>query len=256
MFYYYAFIFFLFGLIIGSFLNVCIYRIPMKQTIVTVPSHCMSCNHQLAWCDLIPLFSWLFLGGKCRYCNAKISAQYPIIEFLNGAIYLAIYLYFGIGSLTQTLSVILFCAFASALLTLSVIDIYHQEIPDGINLFIIVIAVIFTIIDRQNWLSHIIGFFAISVPLLIIALILPNGMGMGDVKLYASCGLFIGWELTVLSLVLASILASIGGIALIVIKKVKKGFKSHIPFGPFIALSILICMFFGDFIIDWYLGFF
>ena len=125
-------IIFLYGIIIGSFLNVVIYRLPLKENIVTTRSHCMSCGYQLRWYDLVPLFSWLLLGGKCRKCKAKISIQYPIIEALNGILYIFVFMKFGVS-----VDSLLYCLLFSALLALSVIDFRTYEIPVGINVFIL-----------------------------------------------------------------------------------------------------------------------
>ena len=180
---------FIYGIVIGSFLNVCIYRIPKEESIVTVNSHCMSCNQKLKWYDLFPLFSYLFLGGKCRYCKAKISWQYPLVEFLNGVLYLVTFLVMGIGrNVFETIYVLLVCAFFSSLLVLSGIDITHRIVPYKICAFILVLGIAVTAVDYTNWLSHIIGLFIISVPLLILMMF--NAMGGGDMVLYAAAGLF------------------------------------------------------------------
>lgn len=248
---FYAVLFFLYGIIIGSFLNVCIYRIPLNETIVTTPSHCMSCNHRLAWYDLFPLFSYLFLGGKCRYCKAKISFQYPLVEFLNGAVYLLTYLNLGVGDIKQTLFTFIICIFFSALIVLSGIDIKYQLIPDKINLFILILGIIVFILDIKNWPEHIIGMFIVSVPMFILLLL--GGMGGGDMKLYFAAGLLIGWKNALLSVCIASILAALASIVLLALKKAKDGGKTRIPFGPFIALSMPIVIFWGNDIINWYL---
>ena len=249
---YYAVVFALMGIIIGSFLNVCIYRIPLKETIVTVPSHCTHCNHKLAWYDLFPLFSYLFLGGKCRYCKEKISMQYPAIELLNGIAYLVTYLMIGTDSPSNVIYSIVICIFLSAMIVLAGIDITHQIVPDSINVFILIITIPVLILDRSNWLSHLIGIFAVSVPLLGIAM-LTNGMGGGDIKLYAVCGLFLGWKLTLLSLFLTSVIASVFGIILMLMKKAKDGKKTRLPLVPFIAVSNFISIFWGYDLIKWYI---
>lgn len=250
---YYAIVYFIMGVLIGSFLNVCIFRIPLNQTVVTTPSHCMSCNHKLAWYDLFPLFSWLFLGGKCRYCKAKISAQYPLVEFLNGILYLSVYLVLKPAGVETIAYSIIYCMFFSALLVLSFIDLKHRTVPVKINIFILILAIPILILDRANWLSHLIGFFSISVPLLIIALV-SNGMGGGDIKLFAVCGLLLGWQKTIVSLAAASISGSIIGILILLLYKPKDGRKTRIPFVPFIALGMLISTLFGDAIINWYVS--
>lgn len=247
----YLVLFFVYGLLIGSFLNVCIYRIPLNQTVVTTPSHCMSCNHKLAWYDLFPLFSYLFLGGKCRYCKTKISMQYPVIEGLNALLYVLTFLMVGVDTVQRLVVCLLICFLNSALIVLSVIDIRTQEIPFKINVFIFVLAVIMVIIDRANWLEHIIGFFIISVPFFVLMLF--NAMGGGDMKLYAVIGLFMGWRLTLISLVVASIVGAVFSIFLVACKKADEGGKTRIPFGPFIAISVPVALFWGYDIINWYI---
>lgn len=248
---FYLILFFIYGLLIGSFLNVCIYRIPLNQTVVTTPSHCMSCNHKLAWYDLFPLFSYLFLGGKCRYCRAKISMQYPIVEALNACLYVLTFLMIGVDNIQKLAFCIIICLLNSALIVLSVIDIKTQEIPFKINIFIFILAIAVVIIDRAAWVEHLIGFFVISVPFFI--LVLFNAMGGGDMKLYAVLGLFMGWKLTLLSLAIASIIGAVFSIILVACKKAEDGGKTRIPFGPFIAASVPIVLFWGYDIINWYI---
>lgn len=244
-FYYCMVCFFLFGLVVGSFLNVCIFRIPKGETVVTVPSHCTSCGHKLVWYDLFPFFSYLFLGGKCRYCKAKISVQYPIVELLNALLWVVIYIVFGGLSVTS----VIYCLFASALVVISVIDIRDGIIPDRINAFIFILGIIITALDYNNWAVHIIGFFAVSVPLLVPLFI--KGMGGGDVKLFAVCGLLVGWKLIVLTLVAACFLGTAFSI-FIMIKNKATG-KTAVKFGPFISLGLLISVVWGEQIINWYL---
>ena len=181
-------IIFLYGIVVGSFLNVCIYRIPKKENIAIVRSHCMTCNYQLKWYDNIPLFSWIILRGKCRNCKAPISPQYPIIEASNGLLWLLIAIVNGLN-----VDSLLFALLASALLVLSVIDFRTYEIPIGINIFILALGLIMSVYHYTDWLSHVIGFFAVSIPLYIIILATKGrGIGGGDMKLMAVAGLLLG----------------------------------------------------------------
>ena len=166
----------IYGILIGSFLNVCIYRIPKKENIAIVRSHCMTCSHQLKWYDNIPLFSWITLRGRCRYCKAPISPQYPIIEASNGLLWLLVAIVKGIS-----VDSLLYALFFSALLTLSVIDFRTYEIPAGINIFILALGLIMTVYHYMDWLDHVIGFFAVSIPLYII-IIATDGRGIGHRK--------------------------------------------------------------------------
>ena len=147
---------FLFGIVIGSFLNVCIYRIPKGEDIVKVNSHCMTCGYQLKWYDLIPIFSYIFLRGKCRKCKTKLSCQYPIIEAVNGFMYVLIFAVNGLNVESGIYSLM-----ASALLVLSVIDFRTYEIPFGINVFIFLLACIHMLLDLAQWKSYVIGFFTV-----------------------------------------------------------------------------------------------
>ena len=167
---------FIFGIVIGSFLNVCIYRIPKKEDIVKINSHCMSCNYRLKWYDLIPLFSYIFLGGRCRKCKTKLSVQYPLIEGLNGLLYVLVVAVNGLS-----IESLLYCLMFSALLTLSVIDFRTYEIPFGINLFILALGLIRVALDYRNFLNYLIGFLSVSGFLYLLFLITKGrGIGGGD----------------------------------------------------------------------------
>ncbi|HBN84106.1 MAG TPA: prepilin peptidase, partial [Clostridiales bacterium] len=171
-----------FGLVIGSFLNVCIYRIPRKESVVTVPSHCTGCNVKLKPYDLIPVFSFLILKGRCRTCSEKISIRYPVIESLNALLYLICYWRFGFAF--HIIPKMILC---STLLVISAIDIDTQEIPNGSVLLIIILGLANIFMDPSlTWKDGLIGFIAVSVPMLIIALISNGGMGGGDIKLMAA----------------------------------------------------------------------
>ena len=159
-------IIFLYGIVIGSFLNVLIYRIPKKENIAIKRSHCMECGYQLKWYDLIPIFSYLFLRGRCRKCGARISVQYPIIEAVNGILYVLLFLKHGL-----TIETLLYCLLFSALLALSIIDFRTFEIPVGFNYFILVLGIARIATDYRNWLLYVIGLVSVSVVLLIIFLI-------------------------------------------------------------------------------------
>ena len=239
---------FVLGLAIGSFLNVLIYRLPRKIQTVKGSSFCPSCEHSLNWTDLIPVFSFLFLRGKCRYCKGKISIRYPIIELLNALCYMAAFLVFGLSVKTVALSIV-----SSCLITLAMIDFDFKIIPDRFNIIIAVCGLVLLIFLRDLvWYDRLIGFFAVSVPLLIAAII-TGGMGEGDIKLFAACGLVLGWKSVLLSLLISSIIAAIVGIILIKTKKANR--KTEIPFGPYIAAAVLISMLIGDRIINTYFSF-
>lgn len=240
---------FLMGITIGSFLNVCIYRIPNNEDIVSKRSHCMSCGNVLNWYELIPLFSYIMQGGKCRSCKTKLSVQYPLIELLNGLIYVWIFMVNGL-----TLESILFCICASVLIVLSVIDWRTYEIPYGCNIIIGILGIIRVVFcDLAHWYEYVIGFFIVS-GLFLIILIVSNGraMGGGDVKLMAAAGLLLGWKGIILSLMLGSIAGSIIHLTLMKVQ----GKERVLAFGPYLALGIFIAMLYGNEIITWYLNMF
>lgn len=237
---------FLYGIVIGSFLNVCIYRIPKKESIVTVGSHCMNCNHKLVWYDLFPLFSFLFLRGKCRYCGSKLSVQYPIIELVNGILYVIIFCINGID-----IESILYCALASALLALSVIDYRTLEIPIGINTVILIVGIVHAVFDFENIIHYIIGFFSASLFLLLCFIITKGrGIGGGDIKLMAVAGLCLGWKNIMLALVLGCVIGSV--IQCIIIGITRN--KTKFAMGPYLSAGIFIAMLWGNRFWEWYIG--
>lgn len=239
---------FLIGISIGSFLNVCIYRIPKKEDIVFERSHCMSCGNVLKWYELIPLFSFIVQGGKCRNCKTKLSAQYPLIELLNGLIYVWIFIVKGFCPES-----ILFCICASVLIVISVIDWRTFEIPFGCNIVIGILGIVRVILDLAHWYNYVIGFFTVSGLFLIIYWITKGrGIGGGDIKLMAAAGLLLGWQNILLSLMIGSIAGSVIHLALMKIQ----GKDRVLAFGPYLAFGIFISMLYGNDIITWYLGMF
>lgn len=236
---------FLFGITIGSFLNVVILRLPLKENIVTTRSHCMSCGYQLRWYDLVPLFSYLVLGGKCRKCKTRISIQYPIIEALNGILYLLVFMKYGVS-----VDSLLYCLLFSALLALSVIDFRTYEIPVGINYFILGLGILRVVTDLPNWKEYLIGFLAVSVFLYLIYLLSGGrAIGGGDVKLMAVCGLLLGWKLIILAFLLGCILGSV-----IHLLRMKLSEEDHVlAMGPYLSMGVAICALYGNQFLDWYL---
>ena len=237
-------IIFLYGIVIGSFLNVCIYRLPEKENIVKIRSHCMKCGYQLKWYDLVPLFSYLFLGGKCRKCKQKISVQYPLIELLNGSMYCMIFAGYGIS-----VESLLYALLISALITLSVIDFRTYEIPVGINIFILALGLIRVITDYTDWLNYAVGFILVSGFLYIVYLMTKGrGIGAGYIKLMAVCGLLLGWKLILLSFVLGCIIGSI-----IHLIRMKVSGQGHVlAFGPYLSIGVAVSVFVGNQLLAWY----
>lgn len=237
---------FLYGIVIGSFLNVCIYRLPKKENIVKIRSHCMNCGYQLKWYDLIPLFSYLALGGRCRKCKQKISIQYPIIETLNGVLYMILFAEYGLS-----IETLLYCLLFSALLTLSVIDFRTYEIPLGINLFILALGLIRVATDYTNWPYYVIGLICVSGILFLLYWISGGrAIGGGDVKLMAACGLLLGWQLIVAGFVFGCILGSV--VHLLRMKISKEG---HVlALGPYLSVGVMASVLWGASFWSWYLG--
>ncbi len=245
---YASFLIFVLGLLVGSFLNVCIYRIPAGENIAIKRSHCMSCGHTLRWYELIPLFSWLIQRGKCRSCKSKISIQYPLIELSNALAWIAIWFVWGFRWVT-----ILYCLCASCMIVISVIDERTKEINLGLNIFIFVLGVVATGIDYKEWLYHIIGMFAVSTLFLFIVMVSKErAMGLGDVYFMTGSGLLLGWKHILLAMTLGCLLGSI--IHIIRMKVSKKG--NQLAFGPYLCLGVYLTMLVGNPILQWYLSFF
>lgn len=259
---------FLFGILIGSFLNVCIYRIPKGENITTTRSHCQTCGNVIKWYDLIPILSFILLKGKCRSCKAKLSVQYPLIELLNGLLYMLIAAVAGIN-IKSVLTMLL----ASALIVIAVIDWRTYEIPFGLNVFIACLGIAVTITDSLKlhgiWdgsfvandfsrrlaalalVSHMIGAVSVSGFLLVLYLITRGrGIGGGDIKLMAAAGLFLGWKSCILAFVIGCIAGSI-----IHIIRMKVSNEDHVlAFGPYLAAGIFIASLWGERIVNAYLS--
>lgn len=247
------FIVFLFGLLIGSFLNVCIYRIPLGKTVVKGRSYCPSCNALISWYCNIPVFSFLFLKGRCKVCGEKISLVYPAVELGNAVLYVFVFYQYGL-----TVSAVFIAALFSLLIIISLIDLRCQIIPDGLVLVILVLGAVNglyqILVMNVPWFTFVIGFFAASAPLYLLAMIYKGGMGGGDIKLMAAAGLFIGWKLILLSLFMGALY---GGVASVYILASGKGsLKSAVPFGPMLSLGIITCVLASDFLLSWYLSLF
>ena len=239
---------FLFGIVIGSFLNVCIFRIPNHETVVTERSHCMNCGYQLSWYDMVPVFSWLCLGGKCRKCKTPISPQYPIVEAVNGILYMVVFAVNGFS-----LESILYCLFVSALLVLSVIDWRTYEIPIGINIFILVLGILHTALDYSNWLTYVVGFFSVSLFLFLLLWISKGrAIGGGDVKLMAVAGLLLGWKLAVLAFFIGCIVGSV----IHLLRMKLSGADKVLAMGPYLSVGLFIAALWGNAMIGWYVGMF
>ena len=239
---------FLLGCCVGSFCNVLIYRIPKEEEFVKTPSHCMACGHELKWFELIPVLSWLLQKGKCRACGVKLSAQYPVVELLNGLMWLVAGLLFR----GDWLQVGLYCGLYSMLMVLSVIDWRTFIIPNGINLVIFLLGVVRLVTDLQNWSLYLIGMVSVALVFFLLHVLTGGqGLGMGDVKLVAGAGLLLGWP----KMLLAVLIGSLGG-ALIHMARMKRGAERKLAFGPYLAAGIWFSALVGQQMIEAYLSLF
>jgi leader peptidase (prepilin peptidase)/N-methyltransferase len=242
------------GLIIGSFLNVCIYRLPRRESINWPPSHCTTCHHRLKWHENVPVVSWLVLRGRCRRCHARISVMYPLVELVTGGLFVAAYLIYG---WTPMLAVRL--VFACAMVVLFAIDLRHHLLPNVITVPGVVVGFLLSLFLPPGWKASIIGLVAGGGVLFAIAegyyrLRGIEGLGMGDVKMLAMIGAFLGWKLMLVTLILASFAGSIIGVGIIALGR--GGMKAALPFGTFLAVGALTAAVVGDPLVEWYTGFY
>jgi leader peptidase (prepilin peptidase)/N-methyltransferase len=242
----------LLGLAIGSFLNVCIYRIPRRQSLNHPPSRCPHCGNQLRWVDNIPVVSYLVLGGRCRKCRKGISVRYPLVELLTMGLFL---LHYSVFDWTPLLAVRLL--FACAMVVLFAIDLEHQILPDVITLPGIVAGLLFSLFLPPGAMSALLGAVAGGGVLFLIAeawsrLRNVEAMGFGDVKMLAMIGAFLGVKLVLLTFVLSSFIGGLAGGLLIL--SGRGTMASKVPFGTFLAVAALIASLYGDGMVNWYLG--
>ena len=240
------------GLCIGSFLNVCIYRIPKEESIVFPASHCTSCGHELKFYELIPVFSYIFLRGRCIKCKSKISIKYPLIEVLNGLLYLLLFIKYGLS-----FNFIFYCLLVSLLIVISIIDLESKYVYSSTTIVGVLLAIIYIIIGAylgevkilNNLLGGLIGY-----GIIFLIIILTGGMGEGDADIAGICGLFVGIKGVLVALFLAIILGGIFA-SIVLILKIKDR-KSEIAFGPYIAIGTLIWLLIGQKILTLYVSFF
>jgi leader peptidase (prepilin peptidase)/N-methyltransferase len=245
---YYVFAFVL-GLCIGSFLNVCIYRIPLGISVARGRSICPNCSRTLKPYDMVPVLSYIILGGKCRFCSARISPRYPFVELLGGVCFLAPALIYGFSPLAP-----LYMAFLAVLIPVAFIDAEHGIIPDRFHFMILALAIAgFFLQPGITWLERLIGCFAVSLPMLIIALA-TGGFGGGDIKLMAASGLLLGWQLTLLAFFIGAITSALYALIALRRKVPDEDGKRRMPFGPFLALGLALSALFGSAVIGWYLS--
>jgi len=240
------------GLCFGSFANVVAYRVPRNESLLSPPSRCPKCGRRLVTTDLIPILSWLLLRGKCRSCGEGIALRYPVTEAIGALLFYGMACYAG-----ANLAVVPLCVFAFVLLSISLVDLETQEIPDALvitgavaGILWIAAGAIFTRFDflAPHWADALLGAVAGAAPLFLIdriAIIIlgKEGFGFGDVKLMLMAGLFLGWKLALIALLFAVIAGGAVGAALMAAKKLERG--SYMPFGPFLAIGSLMSLWFG-----------
>ena len=247
-----VFIIFLFGLCIGSFLNVCIYRLPASKTITDPPrSICPSCNRQIRYYDNIPILSYLWLKGRCRHCGTRIPFRYVVVELMTGVVAVGILFHFGL-----TLEGLIYFVFISSLIIMTFIDIDHRIIPDVITLPGILIGLIASLaLPTVGFKDAVIGLLVGGGSLWLVAwvyylLTRKDGMGGGDIKLLAMMGTIIGLKGVIFTIFVSSAVGTLVGVTLMIIKG--KDMKFAVPFGPFLSIGAITYIFFGHEIIRAY----
>ena len=251
----FIFLFAILGLVVGSFLNVCIDRLPQNKSIAYPPSHCEACEHKLAVKDLIPVFSYLRLRGRCRYCQASIPRKLLWVEVATAVIFALLYWHYG---LSAELGVLAF--YGCLFIIIFVIDLEHGLILNKVVYPGMVVALLLALYPWP-WLTQSIGMRVAYAALggaigftifLLIALVSRGGMGWGDVKLAALIGLAAGFPMVFVAIIMAAILGGIVAVALLIARK--RGRREMIPFGPFLAVAAMVTLLWGNNILSWYLG--
>jgi leader peptidase (prepilin peptidase)/N-methyltransferase len=242
----------LYGLMIGSFLNVCIYRLPRRESVVYPASHCTNCGRGIRWFENIPIVSWLLLRGKCAGCGERISVVYPVVEAMTGAVFAIHLLRFGLDWILVPRLL-----FACALIVLAVIDLRHRILPNPITLGGTVVGLLFSTMLPPGWASSLIGVLIGGGVLFVIGELYfrlrgIEGMGMGDVKMLAMIGAFLGWPNVLVTMVLASLSGAVVGLGMMVFSK--GDMKYALPFGTFLSAAALVASLYGDALIAWYLS--
>jgi leader peptidase (prepilin peptidase)/N-methyltransferase len=246
-------VFAVFGLMVGSFLNVCIYRLPLQESIVFPASHCTTCGKAIAWYHNLPVVSWLLLRGKCASCGERISIQYPLVELLTGLVFFAHYQWIGVDLLLVPRLI-----FACGLIVLALIDLRHRILPNRITIGGTLLGFLFSLFLPPGWLASLIGILIGGGVLFVVGEVYLKlrgieGMGMGDVKMLAMIGAFLGWQAVLVTLVLSSLSGALVGMILLVTHK--GNMKYQLPFGTFLAAAALVASLFGDALVNWYLSF-
>lgn len=243
---------FLLGAVTGSFLNVCIYRLPLDQSVITPRSRCMACGAPVAWFDNLPILSWFLLRGRCRSCGASYSIRYPLVELATALLSLFLFLRFG-----PSPSYLIYFVLAAALVVITFIDLDHQIIPDEISLPGIGIGFLASFfLPEPGWISSLLGAVIGWGSLALVFygylwLTGREGMGGGDAKLLAMLGAFLGVKAVPFIIFSSSLVGTVAGLSIMALQR--KGRHLAIPFGPYLAFGALLYIFYGPQLITWYL---
>lgn len=239
---------FVVGCCIGSFMNVVIYRLPLGLNVAKGHSFCTTCKHDLHAIDLVPVFSWIFLKGKCRYCGAKISGQYAFIELLSGVLACLCFVWFGLGIEMVFVFIVLM-----VLLAVTMIDFHTMTIPNELNLVLFGLAVVSIFMFPEiGLMSRILGSLVVSVPFVLLNCLIKDAFGGGDVKLMIGAGLMLGLSRTLVAAFIGIVIAGMIAIYLLVSKKASKG--AHMAFGPYLSIGIACSLFVGFTLANWYMN--
>lgn len=244
---FYSLMFFIFGLLLGSFYNVVGMRVPLKQSISYPSSHCTKCKTPLRWYELVPVFSYLGLGGKCRTCKIRISPMYPMIELLTGTTFLMIYNFFGLS-----IEAIFYVILSSMLIIITISDIKTMLIPDKILIaFGMILVPLSVIVVNVSILNQVVGLLiAFGINFLILVFTKGNGMGGGDIKLFMLLGFLLGVKMLITIFFLSAMVGLIVGVFVRIKSK-----TNMFPFGPSIAVATMISVFYGEKIVSFYFNF-
>ncbi|MDD4321065.1 MAG: prepilin peptidase [Acidaminococcaceae bacterium] len=243
------FSYFIVGLIVGSFLNVCIYRLPLGRSIVSPPSACGTCGHVLGPLDMIPVLSYIFSGGKCRYCGSAYSMRYAIVELLTGILFVLCGLQY-----LPSIALLLVFAFVASLVVITFIDFDYQIILDKILIFMLVCGIAYVAVYTKDYSDAFYGMLVAGSLMLIIYFLSRGGMGAGDVKLSFVLGFWLGWKAALLCLLLAFVMGGI--IGTILLASGAKSRKDPIPFGPYLCLGAYLSLLYAPYMLFYYWHFF
>jgi len=258
----YAIFIFVFGTVVGSFLNVCIWRIPREESVLKPASHCPKCNTPIAWYDNIPIVSYLVLRGRCRHCGEPISIRYALVEVLTGTLFVCLYLKFGL-----TIAFAIYCALVASFIAVTFIDIDHYIIPNRITFGGIGVGAVLSFTAKYipgdrfivtNTVQALLGGVVFAGVLYVLdqvsqLIFKKPGMGGGDVKLAAMIGLFVGLRLVFPVILVASVMGSVIGIGILIARRKEEPDPSHyIPFGPYLVLGTIIVLFFGENMLEYW----